>query len=552
MSLLALAFLTGIENAFSPSALPLLAFLWVGTDAGLARRSLPLMLGFGIAYALLTASASGGYSMIVVWVRATAVLVLAAVAMRSFDRACRGGAPSLANVLRPGARVLGGGAWALLLGGCLGATYTPYVGPALSWLQAGAASAATSVLQLLVLGLAVSGALIGLRALFLRFSRGGPPDVAALRVMHAIAALGAVVILASGSARTFLLPIARAEAEAVDARLLSASGAGPALNSARPAPLSAFGASGPWINSAPLTPAALNGHVVLVDFWTYSCINCLRALPEIRALADRYGKKGLIVIGVHSPEFAFEHDEAKVRAAVERLHVAYPVVMDNSWRLWNAFNNQFWPAQYLIDSGGRIRYRHYGEQGGAETEAMARALLVEGGAGALPAAQGDQVLREGVAAPASVSPQRSPETYLGYARADSHALGAARHDAPEDYSSARVAHRDEWGLDGNWVQGAQSVRLVTAGGRIVYRFLARDLHLVLGPAADGRPIRFRVTLDGHAPAADHGGDTSADGQGVVREHRLYQLVRQGDGTAERRFEIEFLDPGVEAFAFTFG
>jgi hypothetical protein len=183
---------------------------------------------------------------------------------------------------------------------------------------------------------------------------------------------------------------------------------------------------------------------------------------------------------------------------------------------------------------------------------MVRALLVEGGAGALPAAQGDQVPREGVGAPASVARQRSPETYLGYARADSHALGGARHDAPEQYSSARIAHRDEWGLDGNWVQGAQSVRLVTAGGRIVYRFAARDLHLVLGPAADGRPVRFRVTLDGLAPEADHGGDTSADGQGVVREHRLYQLVRQSDGTAERRFEIEFLDPGVEAFAFTFG
>jgi hypothetical protein len=276
----------------------------------------------------------------------------------------------------------------------------------------------------------------------------------------------------------------------------------------------------------------------------------------VRGWAEKYRAAGLVVVGVHTPEFAFEKDAGQVRAAVARLGVTYPVVMDNDFAIWNAFANQYWPAHYLIDAQGRIRSHSFGEGGEAATEAEIQRLLAEAHASAVP---GGTITapKAGIEAERS-GEEQSPETYLGYGRALNFAarapdgkLGAIQ-DAPVDYRTPARLAPDHWGLDGRWTVQEEVARLEQAGGRISYAFRARDLHLVLGPAQPGHAVRFRVTIDGHAPGADHGVDTDAQGFGVVRDNRLYQLVRLSTGAGAHRFAITFLDSGVEAFAFTFG
>jgi thiol-disulfide isomerase/thioredoxin len=306
-----------------------------------------------------------------------------------------------------------------------------------------------------------------------------------------------------------------------------------------------------WLNSSPLGPDALKGHVVLIDFWTYSCINCLRTLPYIRAWAQKYKESGLIVIGVHTPEFAFEKDFGNVRRAVSELSITYPVALDNDYKIWKAFHNSFWPADYLVDGAGRIRHHHFGEGKYEETEQHIQELIKE--AKEAPFADGFvKVAGAGAEAPPD-NDVESPETYIGFERADSFlSPGGFSQDRPHVYSVPKHLELNQWGFAGNWTDRAQSASLGSAPGRIVYRFHARDLHLVLGPAPDGRAIRFRVKLDGQAPGANHGVDTDPEGNGQVTEHRLYQLIRQKTAVDDRTFEIEFLDPGVRAFAFTFG
>ncbi|KER68996.1 cytochrome C biogenesis protein [Burkholderia cepacia] len=310
-----------------------------------------------------------------------------------------------------------------------------------------------------------------------------------------------------------------------------------------------------WLNSPPLTAAGLRGKVVLVDFWTYSCINCLRTLPYTNAWARKYAPYGLVVIGVHAPEFAFERDIGNVKKAVHDLGIDYPVAIDNGYSIWRAFNNEYWPAHYFIDAQGRVRHHHFGEGEYAQSERAIQSLLAEAGhpealnvplglAGA-PA--------KGALAAADSADVRSPETYVGYARAESFTSpGGAVRDAAHRYDAPARPDLNDWGLAGTWNVGAERASLTAPDGRIVYRFHARDLHLVLGPGANGQPVRFRVTLDGAAPGAAHGADVDAQGYGTVTGQRLYQLVRQPGAIADRTFAIEFLDPGVDAYAFTFG
>jgi thiol-disulfide isomerase/thioredoxin len=315
-----------------------------------------------------------------------------------------------------------------------------------------------------------------------------------------------------------------------------------------------------WLNSPPLTPQALRGKVVLVDFWTYSCINCLRALPYVRAWAEKYKDDGLVVIGVHTPEFAFEKDIGNVRKAIADLAISYPVAVDNNYAVWQAFNNEYWPAHYFIDAQGRIRHHHFGEGEYDQSERVIQKLLAEAGKSGIP---GGHVVpsAEGAQAAPDMAAIRSPETYVGYGRGANFASGPVHYDAAADYALPKALALNQWGLSGRWVIGEEKSALARPGGRIAFRFHARDLHLVLGPGApdakgNGRPVRFRVTLDGAAPGAAHGADTDARGYGTVTSQRLYQLIRQdmaaGGAITDRRFEIEFLDPGVEAFAFTFG
>jgi thiol-disulfide isomerase/thioredoxin len=309
----------------------------------------------------------------------------------------------------------------------------------------------------------------------------------------------------------------------------------------------------PWFNSPPLTGALLHGKVVLVNFWTYSCINSLRALPYTRGWAARYGNAGLVVIGVHTPEFAFEREPANVEQAVRDLKVLYPVVMDSDYKIWTAFGNEYWPAFYLVDGKGRIHYEHFGEGEYAKTERVIQEVLRENGA-ADPSSGTVSISAAGVQAAPDWADEKSPETYVGYGHGTESFASLERltRDAPKTYSAPSNPSLNQWGFDGTWTVGAETGVLASAPGKIVFRFHSRDLHLVLGPRTNGQPVRFKVTLDGAGPKDEHGADSAPDGTGVVREPRLYQLIRQRGQIEDRTFAIEFLDPGVRAYVFTFG
>ena len=306
-----------------------------------------------------------------------------------------------------------------------------------------------------------------------------------------------------------------------------------------------------WLNSTPLSSKALRGKVVLVNFWTYSCINSLRELPYMKAWAAKYKDAGLVVIGVHAPEFSFEKDPANVKNAVLDLKVAYPIPIDSKHSIWSAFHNEYWPADYFIDRKGRIRYHHFGEGEYEKSERVIQELLTENGATGLNGSP-VRVAAAGAEAPPS-DDVRSPETYVGYARAENFASPERMtQGSRKTYSPPARLALNQWGFGGSWNAGAESGVLESAPGKIVFRFHSRDLHMVLGPARNGTPVRFRVKLNGAAPGDDHGADSNADGTSEVRQPRMYQLVRQKGSINDVTFEIEFLDPGVEVFSLTFG
>ena len=307
-----------------------------------------------------------------------------------------------------------------------------------------------------------------------------------------------------------------------------------------------------WLNSPSLTAAGLRGRVVLVDFWTYTCINWLRTLPYLRAWAERYQDHGLVVIGVHTPEFDFEHDLDNVRREAKRLRVAYPIAVDSDYAIWDAFDNHYWPALYVVDAQGQIRHHRFGEGDYDRSEQIIQRLLTDAGSSGVVQ---DLVAVEagGVEAEADWDSLWSPENYLGYARSENFAsANGAVLDTPQVYAIPGRLRLNQWALAGAWTVKRQAIGLNAPDGGIVYRFHARDLHLVMGPATPGTPVRFRVLLDGQPPGAAHGTDVDEAGDGTVTHPRLYQLIRQPDPITERTFEITFLDPGVQAYAFTFG
>ena len=307
-----------------------------------------------------------------------------------------------------------------------------------------------------------------------------------------------------------------------------------------------------WLNSPPLTASALRGKVVLIDFWTYTCINWLRTLPYVRAWDEKYRNQGLVVIGVHAPEFSFEKNLNNVRWAVKDMRVGYPVAVDNEHVIWRAFRNQYWPALYFIDAQGRLRHHHFGEGAYEQSEMIIQRLLTEAGAGGI----GDELVSvdaRGLEAPADWASLKSPENYVGYERTQNFASpGGAMLDKPRMYELPARLRLNEWALSGDWTVRKDATALNKANGSIAYRFHARDLHLVMGPATPGTSVRFRLLIDGQPPGAARGSDVDEQGYGTVTEQRLYQLIRQGKPIADRQFQIEFLGPGVEAFAFTFG
>jgi len=330
----------------------------------------------------------------------------------------------------------------------------------------------------------------------------------------------------------------------------------PMMTSSVPLPvegeLPSFAGGGEWFNSSPLTPAALRGKVVLIDIWNYSCINWIRQLPYVRAWAEKYKDRGLVVIGVHSPEFAFEANVDHVRRAVKAMRVTYPVVMDSDHGIWRAFDNEAWPALYFVDAHGRIRHHYYGEGAYDQAEEILLQLLAEAGNGD-PSTALVTVDPRGVEAAADWRNLGTPETYVGYERAENFTSpGGLIRDKRHFYTAPARLSLNQWSLAGDWTVGRQPTVLNAANGRITVRFHARDLHLVMGAGALRARVRFRVLLDGRPPESAHGLDVDGQGNGVVTEPRLYQLIRHPGPIVDHTFEIEFLDPGVETFSFTFG
>jgi thiol-disulfide isomerase/thioredoxin len=318
------------------------------------------------------------------------------------------------------------------------------------------------------------------------------------------------------------------------------------------ATMPALGGATEWLNSPPLTAADLRGKVVLVNFWTYTCINWLRTLPYVRAWAERYKQHGLVVLGVHTPEFDVEHDLDNVRRAAKELRVEYPVAVDNDYAVWTAFDNHYWPALYVVDAQGKIRHHRFGEGGYEESEMILQQLLTDAGISGI----GQDLVSvdpTGVEAAADWASLRSPENYLGYRRTENFASSnGAVLGTRHVYTAPARLRLNHWALVGDWTVQAQAAVLNAPDGEIVYRFHARDLHLVMGPTTPETPVRFHVRIDGQPPGTAHGTDVDGHGNGTVTEPRLHQLVRQPGPVSERTFEITFLDPGVQAYSFTFG
>jgi cytochrome c biogenesis protein CcdA/thiol-disulfide isomerase/thioredoxin len=594
MLLAIIAYLGGVLTILSPCILPVLPFVFARADQPFVKTGLPLLAGMVLTFAAVAtlAALGGGWAVRANEIGRDAALVLLAIFGVTLlvpsiaDRLTRP-IVSLGNRLSQsstaetssGQKVFS----SFVLGIATGLLWAPCAGPILGLVLTGAALQGANAKTSLLLLAYAAGAATSLAAALLI---GGRVFAAMKRSLGAgewirralgVAVLAGVAAIALGFDTGFLTRVSAAPTNALEQTLIDKTqaqkpttsvvmndGAGAMmmmsahhhLGTATALPVegdmpSLAGAT-QWLNSPPLTRESLRGKVVLVDFWTYSCINCLRALPYVKAWAEKYKDKGLVVIGVHAPEFAFEKNIDNVKRAVRELGVTYPVAIDNDYAIWQGFNNEFWPAHYFIDAEGRIRHHHFGEGEYAESEKVIQSLLAEANHRAV-ATDIVKVSAGGAEAASDSADVQSPETYIGYDRAENFvSTEQATHDAPHVYALAPKLGLNEWGLTGNWTVGGERASLNTAGGKITFHFHARDLHLVLGPDKDGKPIHFRVLVDGHAPGADHGADIDAAGNGTVTEQKLYQLVRQSGEVKDRTFEIQFLDPGVEAFSFTFG
>jgi len=602
MILLAVAYIGGLLTILSPCILPVLPFVLARADQRFVRHGLPLLLGMAVAFVSVATLAAvvGAWAVTANRIGrdvALAVMALFGLALLWPALAERLARPfvALGNRLSQnsgGEERHQGVAGSVVLGVATGLLWAPCAGPILGLIFSTAALQGAGVHTSLML---LAYALGACTALAIALLAGGRVFAALKSSLHAAEGvrrgLGVLVLVSAiaiflgldtgalarwSTASTNRLEQALLARAGIDAGHGAATNAmsgsmsmsgnpsmmmsntamtGGNASSAADAALTGLkptlAGSGPWLNSPPLTLAALKGKVVLVDFWTYSCINCLRALPYVRAWYDRYRAVGLAVIGVHTPEFAFEKQPDNVRKAVRDLQVDYPVVLDNDYAIWRSFDNRFWPAHYFFDATGRLRHAHFGEGGYDESERLIQQLLTEAGTRNLPTSLVD-VHAGGAAAAADAADVLSPETYVGYDRAQNFVSPqGATHDEPQTYTDGDP-RLNEWGLAGRWTIAADSATSLQAGARIAFVFHARDLHLVLGPARAGQHIRYRVTLDGAPPGTNHGADTDAQGNGSVDGQRLYQLIRQNGAVGDHRFQIEFLDAGAQAFSFTFG
>ena len=614
MTLLVLAYLGGILTILSPCVLPVLPFVFARAGRPFASSILPMLVGMALTFALVATLAAVGGGWVVQanqYGRIAAMVLLAGFGILllwpSLAEHVTKPLVALGNRLSQSADAggeRGSVIGSALLGVAVGFLWAPCAGPILGLILTGAAlqgaNAHTSLLLLtyaagaatsLALALLVGGRVFQI----LKRSLGAGEWV---RRGLGVLVLAAVVAIALGLDTGLLTQVSLAGTSRIEQVLLDKAGGpgggrpGDAMNGGAMTGSGAMTGQGAmtggamtggamtggamqmsahggkslpiegelppltgaveWLNTPPLTPEGLRGKVVLVDFWTYSCINCLRTLPYVRAWAAKYKDHGLVVIGVHTPEFAFEKNVDNVRRAVKDLGITYPVAVDNNYAIWGAFYNNYWPADYFVDAQGQIRAHEFGEGNYDKSEHLIQTLLTEAGIPNVPTGL-VAVNGKGVEAAADDQQIKSPETYVGYTRAANFAnTGVLLKDQANTYAVPSTLQLNQWGLGGVWTIEGEKAILDSVPGRIVFHFHARDLHLVLGPTADGKPVRFRVLLDGKAPANDHGVDIDATGAGTVSSQRLYQLIRQTGPVQDRTFTIEFLDAGVQAFSFTFG
>ncbi len=588
MILFLIAYLAGALTIVSPCILPVLPFVLSRAGQPFTRSILPMLLGMIVTFAGVATLAAVGGS----WaVHANEIGRYAAVSLIAGFGVTLLSPRIAAVVTRPavalGSRLSqqasgkkGSVGTSFLLGVATGLLWAPCAGPILGLVLTGAALQGANVQTTLLLAAYAAGAATSLAMAVL----AGEKVFAAmkrslgigerLRQALGIAVLAGVTAIALGLDTGLLSRLSYAGSTRIEQSLLdrlhnASDTAGKpsggamqlAANDARKGYQSDLPVLGrfvsldgavEWLNSKPLTAEELRGKVVLVDFWTYSCINCIRTIPYVRAWAEKYRDQGLVVIGVHSPEFAFEKRVDNVRQAIDKFQIGYPVAIDNDFKIWRSFGNNYWPAHYFIDAKGQIRHTQFGEGDYEQSERVIQDLLAEAAGSKKVDAATVTLDAKGAEAAPDLAQLQSGESYIGYLRAANfispEGVGA---DVARDYTVGKP-DLNEWGLTGKWTVGGEQASLDQADGGITYRFSARDLHLVLGPGADGKKIRFQVKVDGVAPGADHGSDIDAEGNGTVSETRLYQLVRQSGEVRERTFEIRFLDPGVEAFVFTFG
>jgi cytochrome c biogenesis protein CcdA/thiol-disulfide isomerase/thioredoxin len=580
MLILLLSYFGGILTILSPCVLPVIPLVFARADLPFRRSGLPLLLGMGLSFASFAAFSLVGGSLIIAANQLGRLLALLIFAILGLSLLL----PSLAEVLaRPLVRV--GASWqkransrsgigaSLLLGASIGLLWAPCAGPILGLVLAGAAGERSlqntfALLLVFALGAATSLtlALVAGGRFFAWMKRSlGVEEW--LRRGIGIVVLATVFAIALGLDTKVLVKLSYFNTNAIEQKLLdhfSDSASSPERNLAGSL-LAEEGLAPPlvgavaWLNSAPIKIESLRGKVVLIDFWTYSCINCLRTLPYLKAWHEKYRSQGLVIIGVHSPEFAFEKSLANVAKAVSDLQIRYPVAVDSDQVIWRAFRNRYWPAHYFVDHRGQIRAHHFGEGEYEESEAIIQQLLAEA-----PQSRGQKKadepittsLASGAEAPANLDQVATPETYLGYERQIGFAsTPALREEEVTTYRSEKALTLNQWGLDGDWKIAAESTISHSANAKLKIRFHARDLHLVLG-SPSGKPLPFIVTFDGTLPGVHHGEDCDEKGNGKVTHHRLYNLIRQqlgpGEQVVDHRFEIEFLSPEVEIFAFTFG
>jgi cytochrome c biogenesis protein CcdA/thiol-disulfide isomerase/thioredoxin len=579
MLLFIIAYMAGLLTIAAPCIWPILPFVLGRADEPFHRGGLPMLVGLAVAFAATASLAALGGGWAVHANHYGRTVALAFVTMFGLTMIV----PSLAErMTRPivtiGSRLLRRTgqraiskrtvATSMLVGVATGLVWAPCAGPVLGVILTTAALQGPSIktsFLLFAYGLgaatSLAAGLLFIGRLLVLVKQSARCGDYLRRILGAAVVAGAATIWL-GFDPGALTILSSARAYSLEQDLLSALPKGPrlAMSSAAYAapdpyvsgPLGSLLAARQWLNTQPLSPADVRGKVVLVNFWTYSCINCLRMLPHVRAWADKYKDRGLVVIGVETPEFSFEKVIDNVRNALPSLGVGYPVAIDNEFDVWRAFDNEAWPALYFIDVQGRVRHHVFGEGGYDRSEKLIQQLLSEADDTTV---SGDIVALSGNGPEAAPDDEdlRSPETYIGYTEARNFASpGGVHEDVSSLYQTIAAPPLNRWTLAGTWTIGGEFATLNRTPGSITYRFHARDLNLVLAPSSSGHCIRFRVTMDGAPPGKNHGVDVDASGLGCVRDARMYQLVRQAEPVIDRTFEIEFIDPGVGAYDFTFG